>query len=68
MSIPKSSRDTELDFETLNVRKEGPVLFAEISRYLIEKVRTSPRCQVIDTLLMRMRARPNPPSCWPCSW
>jgi hypothetical protein len=29
---------------------------------------TSPRCQVIDTLSMRMRARPNPPSCWPCSW
>ena len=30
--------------------------------------RTSPRCLVIATLLMRMRARPNPPSCWPCSW
>jgi enoyl-CoA hydratase/carnithine racemase len=31
MSIPKSSRDTELDFETLNVRREGAVLFVEIS-------------------------------------
>jgi hypothetical protein len=30
--------------------------------------RTFPRCLVIGTLLMRMRARPNPPSCWPCSW
>ena len=40
---------------------DGPPLF-------IAPVRTSPRCLVIDTLLMRMRARPNPPSCWPCSW
>jgi enoyl-CoA hydratase/carnithine racemase len=31
MSIPKSSRDTELDFETLNVRREQAVLFVEIS-------------------------------------
>ena len=30
--------------------------------------RTFPRCPVIGTLLMRTRARPNPPSCWPCSW
>jgi hypothetical protein len=34
----------------------------------IKPDRTSPRCLVIDTLLMRMRARPNPPSCWSCSW
>ena len=26
--------------------------------------RTFPRCLVTGTLLMRMRARPNPPSCW----
>src|SRR6266446_6794485 len=35
---------------------------------LIAPDRTSPRCLVIGTLLMRMPARPNPPSCWPCSW
>jgi hypothetical protein len=35
---------------------------------LIAKERASPRCLVIGTLLMKMRARPNPLSCWPCSW
>ena len=35
---------------------------------LIAPGRTSPRCPVIGTLLMRMRARPNPLNCWPCSW
>ena len=31
----------------------------------IKPDRTSPRCLVIDTVLMRMRARPNLPRCWP---
>ncbi|MDX6530440.1 MAG: hypothetical protein QOH41_2730 [Blastocatellia bacterium] len=31
MSTPKSSRESELVFETLNVRNEGAVLFVEIS-------------------------------------
>ena len=39
---------------------DGPVV-------IIEPGRTSPRCLVIGTLLMRMRARPNRLSCWPCS-
>jgi len=30
--------------------------------------RASPRCPVTGTALVRTRARPNPPSCWPCSW
>ena len=30
--------------------------------------RASPRCPVIGTALVRTRARPNPRSCWPCSW
>ena len=32
---------------------------------VIKRDRTSPRCLVIDTLLMRMRARPNLLRCWP---
>ena len=31
MSTPKTSRESELVFETLNVRNEGAVLFVEIS-------------------------------------
>ncbi len=30
--------------------------------------RASPRCLVTGTALVRTRARPNPRSCWPCSW
>jgi hypothetical protein len=31
VSTPKTSRESELVFETLNVRNEGAVLFVEIS-------------------------------------
>ena len=31
LTTPKSSRESELVFETLNVRSEGAVLFVEIS-------------------------------------
>ena len=31
MSAPKSSRESQLTFETLNVRNQGAVLFVEIS-------------------------------------
>src|SRR5437763_4868643 len=35
---------------------------------LIVPERVSPRCLVIGTALVRTGARPNPLSCWPCSW
>jgi len=35
---------------------------------LIAPERVSPRCLVTGTALVRTRARPNPLSCWPCSW
>ena len=46
--------------------KERSELRSMMGRPLfIKPDRTSPRCLVIDTVLMRMRARPNLPSCWP---
>ena len=34
----------------------------------IAPARASPRCPVTGTPLVRMRARPDPRNCWPCSW
>jgi hypothetical protein len=51
------------------VLKERSELRSMMGRsLLIAPDRTFPSSLVIDTLLMRMRARPNPLSCWPCSW
>ena len=58
---------------TFNLRncssKEPSELRSIMGRWLfIAPDRTFPRRPAIGTLLMRMPARPNPPSCWPCSW
>ena len=39
---------------------DGPIVIYRADR-------TSPRCPVTGTVLMRMRARPNPRNCWLCS-